>query len=376
MAQAGRHPVMHGLLLAMAAIVLPTAEGRAQPPRAESERLVAARRNWADYERTARTWSLRSSSTNTSTSSGRSATYPEETLVRGNGRCFSIESSDGTHATASVETNTRLCRVIGPRYNFNLSRSPGNAEWALTSVTDHRKLREAIARGEIPADRRTIRDEIESDYLLLAVAIDNLLASQMVGHEFCRTERFAPLSPAPDAPVEWRFTVDPAKRPAGMRQVESGSVLFEPANRWVVREYTINNRNGRGGISTIHRALKYQPGPGGYPVPSEKREELVSDDRSVSYASVAKIELVPQAAPPDDKEFTLSAYGLPEEAHEATAIETTSGGVAPVGRQTAAEPSSGWYYWLAAAGVALVIVSVIIRYVRTRGQSETADAAT
>src|SRR5262249_22525521 len=67
-------------------------------------------------------------------------------------------------------------------------------------------------------------------------------------------------------------------------------VLLDPGQRWVIREVHTSQGNGRGGRSTVHQTRTYQPGPGGYPVPSEVRNELVSDDRSATGTGVARFE--------------------------------------------------------------------------------------
>jgi hypothetical protein len=360
-----------GVAAAIGAALLPV---RAQPPQPGGDLLAAARRGWEDYEKAARTWSFRVKYDWTIVDGDREKSSVDEILVRGNGRCFSIERTDWANWSRTPETKTRFCQVVGPDYQFEARRAPGGSGWALTSVISHADMRRAIANKEVPADQRTARDDIETQFLLIAVAVDNQLASRLIGHAGCRTERFAPVSPEPGALVEWRFTVDQAKRPREMRQVESGRVLFDPSNRWVISEYRTNNRNGRGGISTIHTRLTYQPGPGGYPAPTEMRSELVTDDQSYRTKGAAQFELVPQKAPLGDKEFTLSAYGLPEEAR-APGPELFVPRDAPPGTQSTAEPTgTGWYFLLVAVGIALVVTALVIRFWQGRRRGNASPA--
>jgi hypothetical protein len=364
------------LILSLAAAGGPAVRpAPAQPPQTDGGLREAARRAWGDYEPAARTRSLRARSEFTITDHGRETRFlMEGILVQGNGSCFSFERPDPKEGDLPPESRKRLCEVVGPEYEFTALRPPGSSEWALTSVVDHAALRKAIARGDLPADRRTTRDGIEADYLLIAVSVDGALVSRMIGHACCRTGRFAPVSPQAGAPVEWRFTVDQAKRPAWMQPILTGRVVFDPSQRWVIREYRIDNRNGLGGITTIHRRTTYQPGPGGYPVPAEVRSELVADDKNYRATGVVTFEPVAREAPPADKEFTLSAYGIPEAARAQTHLGLATVAGPPIGKQTAGEPSpTGWYYPLAIAGVVLVAVAVVIRYIRTRRRSVAAD---
>ncbi len=362
-----------GLVLALAVlaglVVLPASDAQTLQP--GGDLLAAARRAWEDYAAVARHWSFRVRKDWNSTvrAAGKRSTV-NEILVRGNGRCIALEQTDPLVSGRKPETKPWVCKVLGPEYEFEARRSHGGAGWALTSVLEYTAAQQAVARGDLPADRWTMRDQIESEFLLIAVAVDQLLASRLIGHPCCRTERFAPVSAEAGAAVEWRFTVDDAKVPYQVHRLKSGRVLLDPNQRWVIRESQTNTVNGTGGITTIRRKRTYKAGPGGYPIPDEVDVEFVADDKSIA-KGLYRFELVPPKTPLQDKDFTLSAYGIPEAARAQTSVGRAS---VALGSQTQSEPwNTGWYFPLVLVGVALIGVALVIRMVRARRR--TADAA-
>jgi hypothetical protein len=359
-----------GLAALVGLVLVPASD--AQAPQPGRDLLAQARRAWADYEAVARHWSfrVRRDWTDTDGNRGRRSTV-DEILVRGNGRCIALERSDPLPRSGKSETMPWVCKVVASEYEFEARRSHRGAGWALTSVLENADAQKAVARGDLPADRWTMRDEIESGSLLIAVAVDQLLASRLMGHACCRTERFAPVSAEAGAAVEWRFTVDDAKVPYKVHRMKSGRVLFDPSQRWVIRESRTDTVNGVGGITTISRKRTYKAGPGGYPVPDEVHIEYVSDDKSYTAKGLDRFELLPPKTPLQDKDFTLTAYGIPEAARSLKTFGVLTG---QPGRQTQGAPwAIGWYWPLLLVGVALIGVAVVIRIVRARRR--TADAA-
>ena len=340
------------------------------PPPANLKLLSDAKSHWINYENNAKNRSIRVRTEYTSTKNG-SVNYSsvDTFVVKSNSRSISIEKTDERQPGPTPESKVRIAKVVNKDYEFEARQEPKMTDWSLTALTEASSLRRAIAAKEIPPDRRTTRDEIESDFLLNAVSVDNLLARVMIEHGCCQTVRFAPVSLEPGALVEWQFTIDAAKRPSGMRKVENGSVLFDPAQKWVVKEYAINNRNGTGGISHLKKMFSYRTAPDGYPVPDVVKIELVTDDKSFKLNGVERYELIPHTSQLPDTAFTLSAYGIPEEARaqRLNGIEMVIDGQPsgpPIGKQTPVDSTQfGWYIPLAICGVVLLVIALIIRLV-------------
>lgn len=346
-----------------------------QPVGPTNEKLLTeAHAAWRAYEGAAREWSVRVTDEFSITNSGRT-TGPTaaEAVIRTNPRCISIEETDPGDNGADAGAKTRLAKVYGPEYEFKAQKSAGNPGWALMSILEHKDLRAAIRKNEIPADRRTLREDVEAEHLLIAVAVENYLVRQVIDHACCRTERFAATGP-PGGPVEWSFSIDSAKRPKNMTQVVGGRVTFDPTNSWVIRDSALDTWNGVGGITTFKKTFSYRPTPAGVPLPVEVKTEAYSDDGTYKLTWVSRREPLAEEVPPPDAKFTLSAYGIPEVAR----AQTHLGGVtlvregdpppgAPTGRQTPLNATPvGWYIPLTIAGVALIAVSLVIRFVVAR----------
>jgi hypothetical protein len=320
-----------------------------------------ARKAWADYEKIARTWSFQIRREETYRENGK-VLYASVDLmkVRANGRCVSIEQTLRGEQGVAAESKPRECRVVNQLYLFGARQSPGSTGWALTSVADLASFKSPGEFGRI-----SMRDEIEAESILRPISIASMSVHRLIDHPCCRTTR---LSQTPDG-IEWLFTIDQSRRPDGMWKVERGRVLFDSSNRFVIKECEVDSRNGKETITSIKETMTYVSGPDGYPVLRRVTTKLETDDRANTGDGVCSYELMTQAKPLSDSEFTLTAYGIPEAARRTTTLQEMAFNQATIRPAPATTVPTPLYAWLGlVSGIFLgigVVLFCVVRFRRT-----------
>ncbi len=349
---------LNWLGVAPVVVALLGSSANAQTTTADKSLLRAAALGWADYETAARARTVRVRAV---TRLERLGAEPKEAtnaaVVRGNGRCVSLERSAGDDWGGDPDAKSWEGKIVGPEYEFVVQRPPGGSGWALTGVTSLKP--EATKRETLPSGQLHLQDRIEGEYLLQAVSVDDVLVSRLINRPCCRTDRFTAL---PDGSVEWQFTCDVSKRPHGMRLVQSGRAVFDPGRNWVIREYALSNGDGAGGVATVRRTLSYKPAPDGRPIPDEVRTVVTDRNPGAILSFTQRHDVVPQMKPLSDDVFTLIAYGLPESARNQGNLQLLIAN----NLGTPLPAPTHWYWWLLTAGIGLTTLGAVLLAMRRR----------
>jgi hypothetical protein len=117
-----------------------------------------------------------------------------------------------------------------------------------------------------------------------------------------------------------------------------GWIVFDPERYWVIRECHVDLRPHRDDpLSTLDGTFEYKESRKGFPIP----KRIVRKWPHATY--LQEFDLMEQADL-QDKEFTLSAFGLPEPAE----MEGRS--------------PTRWYLWAAVAGMVCLALGVTFRW--------------
>lgn len=245
--------------------------------------------------------------------------------------------------------------VMNSQYGFQLRRISPDGPWALAGI-------------DLNLDDGFDLDPYPPDFSGMAVMVDRPLTFSGIH------ERLPDLVKDPDFKVnnvgslsrggaEW-VRVDFTSRPkllqpheinnkqirAGWNPLRGGWVLLDPQRYWIIREYDVQVEWQDGSTSTWATSYAYKDGRDGFPILSrvvlrEKGRDVkgspVENEHSYEYDLVEQEDL-------PEKEFTLSAFGLPE----------------PVG-VTWSKPTP-WYLWLGLAGGVCLVLGVGFRWLKKR----------
>jgi hypothetical protein len=218
----------------------------------------------------------------------------------------------------SLEGKSRagIVRVINPQYRFSLKRESLDGRWKITDV-------------EVPYKES---DEYEpgGPKGMVAVVADAPLRiwTNPFGAlpEFIQVADFKILSATPvkrgeQELVRFDFTSRPqrvmsqvinGRKGFGILMVSGGWVLLDPNRYWLIEEYGLNVSNLSGTKSGKWSGnMNYKEGQDGFPIIS-RISVKVGDGSSVANEYLYEFSLQQREVP--DREFTLSAYGLPEPA--------------------------------------------------------------
>lgn len=226
------------------------------------------------------------------------------------------EPPDRQEVEQKVNETCRLIRVNhvtegysevlaeNPRYSFRL-RSGRGGEWVLTELnmadradTDPaRELRTRLDAWRTSADGA------------IRIGSNAKLLTEVLSAPGTRITAVTPKSNAGAELVEVRFET----RQASERDIAGGTLLLDPARNWLPVQATAFIREKQ--VSGSHTTdYEYGPGPAFQPRRGVQKHEytLTGEAEPMRYTRTWEGEFQIPARLPDSREFTLSAFGLPE----------------------------------------------------------------
>lgn len=133
----------------------------------------------------------------------------------------------------------------------------------------------------------------------------------------------------------------------------SGTLLLDPTHFWTLRHCNIRVTSSSGPITDLKQEqdTELRDVAAKYPIPKhctiDKEWKTAKGELTQAHA-VIDFDLKEASEPPEDKEFTLSAFGLPE----------------PIG--VAAPEKSHTYLWIALSAIGAVALAVFFRWMARR----------
>lgn len=260
-----------------------------------------------------------------------------------NETCRSVRVTDPATDAAEVFAEN-------PRYTFRLKNAPGRG-WVLVWV----QLAGEPESGQAQDIRRRL-DQYGSQFGgAVRLRPDGLFLADLLRSDRVRVTAVAAARAGGAGLVEVRF--DRTPDPAEPRKLVGGVLLLDPARGWLPVTATALVKTN---VATGTHTTEYELGPGPtHPVRREvERAEYVMPGKPEPWRHTwaSEWDLRVPGPLPDTRDFTLSAYGLPE----------------PVG-VTWARPTPRYVWFLLAAG-GFVLLAVGFRYLARRRAAPVAAA--
>jgi hypothetical protein len=320
-------------------------------------------RAWKAHTEAARKLSVRVRAETTSEDgSNKPDSSVHEYHIRSTPGCLWYEYTDGQISPLEPDKQNRVVKVVNRNYEFAARRAAGEAAWALTEVTPPREFKAA------PKDRVTTRDGIEASFLLPTLAATNATVLRLIGHPFFRVLAVERLIDNAREVVDVQYTIGPDAIGENLYACLHGSLRFDPANRWLLRSSVSRLKNGRGGVSTMRKSFTYGEGERAVPLPAEVVVEVTEEGGDYRSRSRITYEwLGPTTL--GDGAFTLTAFGIPEEALGRARVGPISGDDSTPRAQTPAEQVEAgrpWYWAVLAVAGGLVVFGLVARYLINR----------
>lgn len=220
--------------------------------------------------------------------------------------------------------------VFNARYGFNLKRKNSDAPWILTELQVGASHVGPKGWDEFPALRLCINAhlyELPELIRLPNFRVVGVRTVQQDGLELCQIQ-------------------------FGSKQAD-GILLLDPHRFWVLRQSSISEKNSDQ-VITAKQEIELRNPTAKYPIPKHwllSKEFSNGPNGGKSDARVVEeFDVKELSAPPDDSEFTLTAFGLPE----------------PMGIPTPAKSHA--YLWIALAAVGAVTLAVLFRWMALRSR--------
>jgi hypothetical protein len=243
----------------------------------------------------------------------------------------SIEDTDSPRRKAK-EKDFRA-DGLNPQYGFSLKRHQPSMPWVLTGLSEHRE--------SSPAFLARFHQRVEAIVNRLMFVGHERLAELVKQTDFhvigCRRIRIAG-----DELVQVDF--DYPHEDLRRNDVQGGSLVLDSSRYWCLRSYNVRIRGGRTGRGTHQFTVKKWRDTDGFPVPvaATLESDFTNANKRHTFTMDYNYDLsVPDKLPPD-RDFTLSAYDLPEPTLPGTSIPN--------------------YVWVAVVGVCCLTAGVLIRW--------------
>lgn len=191
--------------------------------------------------------------------------------------------------------------VHNPQYAFQVQKGRGKQEWFLANLD---------IRGDGAAYRgRPIREYTTSRVCLAFCLYDRPLSILIRDRAFklanvSETSRNGRLVTRID------FTYSHPIRESDFYPIQSGTIYLDPTRYWCITEAKLKGAwtNGTG---TIHETYEFRDGPDGFPIVTQVIHQLRHDSKRTAVKSIIQTDFTIAPNVPT-REFTLSAFGLPE----------------------------------------------------------------
>jgi hypothetical protein len=269
--------------------------------------------------------------------------WREEGLKKNqNAKLLSVvyEKSSGTEKTS----RTMDVYGVNPNYAFKL-RQNASGSWAITDLVD---LRRPDPPSVLPNSFEEEFVEFERGLMELVRLHRETLLEVVKKPEFkiVRCRRVPdPRDDLVEVAFDYTHEVDERKG----NPIQGGALVLDPRRDWCLRSYDVKVSRGTMKL----RAQELNDTPSGISVPKRtllENEFIFDDERGTNRQTFqCEYDLNAPSRLPDDREFTLSAFGLPE----------------PKG---AAWPTRSipLYVWVALCGASLFLLGLALRKLQRR----------
>jgi len=239
---------------------------------------------------------------------------------------------------------------INPHYAFQLGRKSANSPWAVRQLVDLSK--------ESGPERHVSMFELHARLMAEPVKLDHDLLGEAVGQPTFRVVRCQTIQREGEELVEVLFSYPHEENPRPpYNRAQSGTLVLDPKRFWLVRSCDLKASSG-----TINKQVKGIVSTSkSLPIPKlVAREELWTFTAEQvakglpannKWANREEYDLDEPVRLPDDEEFTLTAFGLPE----------------PSGVE--GKRPTRWYLWVGLAGIGCLVLSAVFAW-RKRGRWE------
>lgn len=241
-------------------------------------------------------------------------------------RIFSTEQEKGQERLAHGT-------LLSPTYGAELRRKQQDSPWFLLGFKFT-----PLDTLEITVHKRKL--EYYTLHPLLIFNREHLL-SEMLNEQGFKVKA---LSPSDDKQGLVRLSFDYHPRDRKAKNIRSGWVLLDPQHHWIIRQYDVEVEfpDGSGGQQT--GIYEYKTGNSGFLLPKQfvwQQKGRLGNGKRVEFETKLDFDIV-EDPNPSLREFSLSAFGLPE----------------PEGY---AEARPRWHWWVAGVAIALLILGAILR---------------
>jgi len=264
--------------------------------------------------------------------------------IKQNEQCasFLYQSFDGEKAENDDKRTAGGVYVVNPRYAFELKRGNSKLDWVLGQL-DPRGDGTSFTAGE-PTRDTTL------SWVSMHFDVYGRVFSSLIHEPNFRVIGARPVIRNGRNFVQIDFECPhPIKKYTRPYFVQSGSLLLDPVHYWCMQEYDLKIKSIDGN-GTNHAVFEFREGSNRLPTITR----MVRTGKSPlgnSSEEIFEFDLHEASELPPEKEFTLSAFGLPEPM-----------GVKPL------ERSHTWF-WLSAATVGLAGLAILFAWLKRRREA-------
>ena len=271
--------------------------------------------------------------------------------VKQNKDCVLIHRSGGDFARAK---NAEVVTGVNPKYAFQLKRTIGSSEWVMDQIDmggDGSKL---------PLGNGMTQQQSANMHILAHFRVfdPHLALERLIERPNFRATKTAPVVVDGIDMVridfECPYPIEKRKEP-GFSAVQGGHMVLDPKHLWCLKEYSVRT-NDSASRRTFSRKFDYATGPDQFPILREVRTHQLGyhpDGKDwFTCESVVKSEFQYSPSAFEDREMTLSAFGLPE----------------PIGIEPPPKPTPRYVWFLVAAG-ALALLAILFHWFARRSKT-------
>jgi hypothetical protein len=262
--------------------------------------------------------------------------------IKQNGQCASFlsQSYEGELTEVDDKNTSGALYVVNPRYTFELKRGSSKQDWLLEALDLHGAGKDTLFEGD------PIREMLFSWTGLMYDVYGRRISALMQEKTF-RVTRAASLNRNGRDLVQVKFICPhPISKNTRNYFVQGGSLLLDPDRYWSIQEADLETQS-IDGAGTEKMVFEFKDGSDHYPIVTRMIRNGKSPLGNTSEA-IFEFDFHEVTKLPPDKEFALSAFGLPEPM-----------GVEPL-------PPSRTWLWLLAAAFAAAVLALLFAWLKRR----------
>ncbi len=242
---------------------------------------------------------------------------------------------------------------VNPKYAFRLQRKSSASPWVVVQIED-------LSKTSVPENIARRFDQMAAGITRL-VRVEETPLFEILRRPDFQVLRCQTVSREGEELVEIVFSY-PHKveqAPLPYVQAQSGSLLLDPKRFWCLRSCDLKAENG----TITSRVKELSDSGGSFPIPKciETENNWIFTKEQIAKGFPPKnkqqmrwdYDLSEPDRLPDDSEFTLTAFGLPE----------------PPGLEW--RKPTPWYLWLALAGGFCLLLGVLFAWLKRRRSAAT-----